>query len=425
MNEMKQSKKPLAKAFSWLIQLSVWKKILLGVVVLAVAGFGVAQVMNKNKQIYTFEQVARETISDTVSESGNLTTGQVAVYSTSTGVIEETYVKNGDSVTMGQNLFKVKSVSTPQEKAVAYASYQTASMSKKTSEQNKPLYQSQLEQGRQQVINAAEAVDVMQLRLNVSKPNPTTLLPYTQNEIDSLKSALTSARQNFTSVEQKFVNADANIQSSSASVTSPWLAYQATQDVIVTAPIAGTVGNLLSREGDNVKANIGTGVVPVLVIGNLDHQYILTDVNEVDRPKMNIGQKATVTLSAIKDKTFTGTVEAIDTFGTNTSGVITYNVSVSVDGVSQTISPGMTANIEIETNKKEQVLTVSNAAIKPYKGGKAVQILDPKTNKPISVPVKVGLKSATRTEIVEGIDEGTKIITGLIKAKAATTSIGG
>ena len=73
----------------------------------------------------------------------------------------------------------------------------------------------------------------------------------------------------------------------------------------------------------------------------------------------------------------------------------------------------MTANVDIDVAKKENVLLVSNSAVKPYKGGKAVQIFDPKTKQPVFVPIVIGLVGIEKTQIISGIKEGTKVITAL------------
>jgi len=430
MNIIHFVSKPFISAKNWFMKAS-WKKKILVTVLVLVGILVLKSLLTPKKSPYIFESVTRGTVSDTISENGNVTTGQVSVFSTTNGIIEEIYVKNGEQVKAGQNLFKVKSTATPADKAAAYATYMNAVNSKNTATQNKPLSQSQLEAARQQVIEASNAVNAMNDVRNNGGVNPSTKKQYTQEEMDSINSALTSARENFTSSEQKYLNADANIQAGQAGISSTWLAYQATQDSTVTAPISGTVGNFLSHVNDNVTASMTNTTSssvssPVLVIGNLDGQYITTQINEVDHPKIKLGQKAVITLSAIKDKTFEGKILGIDTYGTNTSGVITYNVSLSLNSMDASIAPGMTVNIDIETNKKENVLTVANAAIKPYQGGKAVQVIDSKTNKLKYVPVKIGLKGATRTEIISGLKEGMKIITGTtVKSTSGSSSIGG
>jgi multidrug efflux pump subunit AcrA (membrane-fusion protein) len=85
----------------------------------------------------------------------------------------------------------------------------------------------------------------------------------------------------------------------------------------------------------------------------------------------------------------------------------------------------MTATVSIETAKHENVLTVPNSAVKPYKGGKAVVVVGVTKDSQVKnkagkklpfhyVPVKVGLKGITRTEIISGVSEKTEVVTSSI-----------
>ena len=97
----------------------------------------------KADQIETYT-VERGNITETIMETGNVQAAQVSVYSTSNGVVEDLYVKNGDSVEIGQKLFKVRSTSTDQEKATANSTYMTALSNLKKSQQDKESSYAQL-----------------------------------------------------------------------------------------------------------------------------------------------------------------------------------------------------------------------------------------------------------------------------------------
>lgn len=187
------------------------------------------------------------------------------------------------------------------------------------------------------------------------------------------------------------------------------------KNITITAPIDGTIANLKIANGNQVVAsNLGSNV-PVLIIGDFSSYNVLIQVNEIDLAKVATDQKATITFDAISGKTLNGTVTQIDTVGTSTQGVVTYGVTVHVDDSDATIKTGMTATIVIETNKRENVLVVPNAAVVPYKGGKAVQVVVETANKPTQQTyreVTIGLKGTTETEILTGVTEGEKVVIG-------------
>ncbi len=382
---------------------------------------------------YQTAQVTRGSIIQTVSESGNVASGsQAGVGSPTTGIVTDIYVKDGDTVTQGQNLFKVRSTATAQEIASAYAAYQSAINSADLAYSNKIAAQATLEKDRAAVISASSDVTTMQDNINVSYPNPATKLPYTQNDIDAINSALTSARETFSSDEQKYLNADQGITAANASEQSAQLAYEATQDSVVTAPFDGTVANITVKPGDEITASSGnlsselssssnstTSNSPVLSIGNYSSPYIKVQASEVDVPKIQPGQKATITLDAFSGETFVGKVDQVDTAGTISSGVVTYNVFISFIAPSTEIKPGMSATVTIQIARKDNVLTVPSAAIQTTTGQSTIRVL--KNVQVTYVPVTTGLASDTDTEITSGLSEGDTVVTGVTTTTSGST----
>lgn len=177
----------------------------------------------------------------------------------------------------------------------------------------------------------------------------------------------------------------------------------------------------------NTSSNTDTTASSVLVIGTETENVVKIQINEVDVNKVKVGQDATVTISAIKDKTFKGEVTRVDDYGTDTSGVITYNVFVKVTNPNEQIRPLMSAVVVIQTTKHENALVVPNSSVKPYKGGKAVQVRD--TSKPGNqlkyIQVKTGIKNTSKTEILEGLTEGTEIVTSTTASSTTSRSGGG
>ena len=90
-----------------------------------------------------------------------------------------------------------------------------------------------------------------------------------------------------------------------------------------------------------------------------------------------------------------------------------YNAYVTILNADAQIRSGMTADVTITTKKRRDVLTVPNSSVKPYKGGRAVRVLDEKTKEVTYIPVEIGIRGKDRTEIIKGISEGTGVITAL------------
>lgn len=368
---------------------------------------------------YTVEKAKKATITEYISETGNVNTaGRVDVYSSATGVVEEVYVANGDVVSEGQSLFYVKSTATEQEKAAAYASYQTAVSGQKTAEQGKLTRDAQMWQAQQVLLQAKNAQEYK----NNNTKNPGTGNDYTQLEKESIDTAVVQAEKNFRSLEKQVVESDTAIAAASAQVTSALFTYQATNSIVVKAPASGTVANFSVKSGDTVVANMAgasasltaaQAVAPVLTIAHPGDYSIKVSLNEVDIPKIAINQPVVLTLDAIRGKKFKGVVTHVDSFGTNMQGIVTYTVIISITNPDEQIRPGMTASVDIEVDKASNVLSVPNSAVKPYKGGRAVRVVDEKTKEMKYITVEVGLKGDSRTQIIKGISEGQEVITAL------------
>lgn len=408
---------------NWYLKAS-WKKKIVVTVVFIIMLFVLTSPLRTKGPQYTIEAVGKDTVVDMVSESGNVaSSGRFDVYSTSTGYIEETYVQNGDKVILGQKLFKVKSTASPQDQANAYTNYQNAVSAEKTAQQNKQSYDATMWTKQQALLSARNSVNYK----NDNTTNPSTNNDYTDLEKQAIDSSLTQAQKDFSTAEQKYKEADTAIMAAKAAVSSTWLTYQSTQDAVVTAPAPGTIANFSSSIGDKVAvAALTSSVSPALVIlGNLSKTSIKITLNEVDINKVKAGQSTTIIFDAFRDKSYKGHIATVDTAGTNTNGVITYNVIVILDDQDNNVKTEMTATVSIETAKHENVLTVPNSAVKPYKGGKAVVVAGAGNGNQVTnkagrkipyhyLPIKIGLKGIVKTEVIEGVTEGTKIVTSSI-----------
>ena len=413
------------------------RRAIIIIAVVLILGIGTKQffLSSKSSVQYQTATVTKGTIISTVSESGTISTGgQTNISSPTNGVIEEIYVKNGDLVTEGENLFKVKSTATEKEKQAANASYLSALASYQSAVQSKQALQATLETARKAAIDAQDAVDTMNNNRNNGANNPATKLPYTQNEIDSINSTLTSAHESFTATETKYTQADTSINAAAVNENSALLAYQETQDSVVTSPIAGTVANFSDTVGANVSGSQTTTTTSgsgssststssgttVLIIGNFSQLYITAAVSQVDIASVKPGQKATITLDAFSDKTFVGTVASVDDIGASTSGVVTYNAYVTFLSPPPSIKSGMTATVVIETARKDNVFTVPTTAIQTTDGTSTVNVL--KNGKVSQVTVETGIASDTDTEITSGLSEGDMVVTSTLSTTPSTTT---
>ena len=417
---------PPRKLFTWFAN-TTWKKkaiVIVGIIILSVL-IG-KRFLSKDNGEYVIDTVQKRAVAEVVSESGNVSTkGITDIRSPTNGVIEGVYVENGDIVGIDQELFKVVSTATEDEKATAYANLLTAKSSLKTAEQTKMTFEVTLEQKREAVLDARTDVHERNDRLIKNTENPDTGEKYKQAEIDSIESALTSAIYDFNTAEKKYVEADITIGAEEASLSTYSLQYESTKSRVTKSPTIGTISNLSVSEGDSVDVETLTFIPePVLTIANFSSNSVVLDANESDILKLAVGQKAVVDPDAI-DKTYTAVVTRIDDIGTTagSGGVVHYKVYLDIEDVDGKLKSGMTVDVDIATREETNTLSVPNEAVKPYQGGRAIRILDSKGEIEFK-PVEIGLKGKKYTQILSGVSDGEEIIVSLSKKEKSGSSLG-
>jgi len=364
------------------------KKNKLGVIVGAlVVIFILSKVLggDKEKIEYEYYRVKKGKVESIYSETGEIQSSNVTmVASTIEGVVGEVYVDNGAVVYRGQNLFYVTSTATEQERALAYSNYLTAVNALETAKYTQLILESDM-------WVAHEDFEEQSLDTELSVDDPI----YIETDRDWQAS------------EDKYLNQQQVIKQTQAAVSNAWLKYQAMIDGVVKSIANGTIQNLAVASGQQV------GIVdPVLLIEQQADVWVKILVNEVNIDKIELGQTAEIILDAWPDKTYQGEVKRADQVGVLDQGVVVYSVYLVISDADEKILPAMTVSVDVELEKKENVLMVPNKAVKVYQGDKAVQVMDKKTDQVIYLPVQIGSKGLMNTEIVLGLEEGQEIIVG-------------
>jgi len=126
----------------------------------------------------------------------------------------------------------------------------------------------------------------------------------------------------------------------------------------VCAPVSGTIVTQDIKVGDNVEKK--TDILSV--VADYNQMQFQIDVDELDIAKITVGMDVNVTIDALENQNFTGTVTKVANEGTSTNGVATYPVIVKITNP-KNIKGGMNANAEIVIQKKDSALAISESAI--------------------------------------------------------------
>ena len=385
------------------------KKYLIIGTVIAFILIGRSFLLRKPNDELTFT-TTKETLVDNVVISGVYTTAaQTEVFSPSKGIIAELYVANGDEVQKGEPLFYIESTATDEEKALAYANYQGAINNLRVAKQNKESFDAIMWTKQKALLDAQNNLALMNDNLLDNSDNPATGDKYTDLEISSIQAAAEQAKKDFYAAEKQYKEADGGITAAQAAVSSNKLAYDATKSITVKAPASGKIVNLLQKVGDGVTNSTATQTTsPVLIIANLKNPSITAKVSEAYVSRLVENQAATIVFDAVKDQTFTGFIEAIDTVGTDTAGVVTYNARIAIEEITPNIKPNMTGIVTIETFRKDDVFSVPNSAIIFRDGKTYVSQAGQKKEKLIEV--ELGARGIAKTEIISGLTENLEIL---------------
>jgi RND family efflux transporter MFP subunit len=182
----------------------------------------------------------------------------------------------------------------------------------------------------------------------------------------------------------------------------------------LTAPIDGVVSTV------NIVAGLDAPSGTAIVVSSRTYD-VTASVVESDLNSVKVGQKVAITVSAV-NASLTGTVASIALAPSTTSGsssVVSYPVTVSIDGTNASLRAGMSANVSITVAQATNVLVVPTSALSGSNGNYTARVLAA-NNSVSAVPVEVGLVTTSGAEITSGLAEGQTVVTGTVSSETTT-----
>jgi len=218
----------------------------------------------------------------------------------------------------------------------------------------------------------------------------------TAEQLRVQEAAVKQAFLNISSQEAAVKQAGANVQTMQARVLKTTL----------SAPFGGVITIQNARVGEIVSAN--TALISLISEAKFEIQ---ANIPEADIAKVSVGNGALVTLDAYgRDVVFEAKVVAVDPAETIVDGVATYKATFQFAKNDERVKSGMTANIDIASANRENVIAVPQRAIIRKNGDQFVRILNGEDFE--EVKVETGLRGSDgNIEIISGVSEGDKVIT--------------
>jgi len=236
-----------------------------------------------------------------------------------------------------------------------------------------------------------------------------TAISSARSEVSGAISAVVTAKNKLTAAptvgaDGQFENVlaqEAKVNQAEASVASLESDLSKT---MIRAPFDGVVTLQDAKVGGAVSAGM------VLVsIASEDNFYIEANISEIHIGKIMVGNPVAVDFDAFPGEEFTGVVSYIEPGDVIVDGVVNYKIRVALTNPESKIKDGLTANLKIQTNKKENVLTLPLYAVTKEEGQAFVNKVSPnrKTQKTF---VELGLIGNDGTvEILSGLEEGDEV----------------
>src|SRR4030095_6709529 len=220
----------------------------------------------------------------------------------------------------------------------------------------------------------------------------------------------------------------------------------------ITSPIDGVVISRSVDVGQTVAASLQAPVI-FAIANDLTKMQIDANVAEADVGVVKIDQNVDFTVDAFPMETFHGKVVQVRNAPITVQNVVTYDTVIGVSNPDLKLKPGMTANVSIIVAHQDDVLQIKNAALRyrppdaapvesrqtsASRGGRAgggrggsaeegrarrtVYVLPDGASRPQPVQIKTGISDGIRTEVMEGLKEGDRVVTAQLAPTTTASS---
>jgi len=276
-----------------------------------------------------------------------------------------------------------------------------------------------------------------------------------EGDLASAQAALELAKVNATRTQELFTkknSAQADVDQAMASLHQAEANVKIKQGALdkakadldhctIKSPVDGEVISRSVDVGQTVAASLQAPVI-FTIANDLTKMQIDANVAEADVGAVTVDQNVDFSVDAFPNRTFHGKVVQVRNAPITVQNVVTYDTVIGVNNADLKLKPGMTANVSIVIAHKDDVLKISNAALRyrpanaptpersasgqtrggagvggsagPRAMSRTVYVL--RGSKAEPVQIKTGISDGTTTEVLEGLAEKDRMITGQLNA---------
>lgn len=269
-------------------------------------------------------------------------------------------------------------------------------------------------QALQAVEAAKQAVVAARLAYeNVADDHPSASGPNKHIALESAQAGQVSAAAQLGAAQQQVIAAGPAKTSAQAQLDS---ALANLAGATMTAPVAGTIVAIASEVGEPIGTTaVGTqGTSGFIILAALDEFVVTAEFAEGDVVGIAVGQKVSLEFDALPEETRVGEVTQVAPFGVvdpSGSSLTTYEVTISLPNPPAGLRAGMTAQASITTEERLGVVAAPVTALVPTDDGFIVRVQG-EDGVITNVDVEVGIRGGYYVEILSGLSEGDRVVTG-------------
>ncbi len=436
--------------------------IIAAVIIVIVVGFiliqnnkNAAEIQEQLSNIQT-EAARIDSLTATIGETGTVRSNQTAFLTwRSSGNVENVLVEVGQLVQKGDILAELDETSVPQNVilakadihsaeqalealydsfddsaiAIAYERVQEAWKTLEYAEDNlwnllQPYKQASIDQAEANLVLANERVEKAQADYDrwensgnevliatmkaalaeaqlAQDSAENTLYVYTHGPseytIANYEADLEVARTNYEAAQENYdeilLGADnKQVEAAEARVTAAEITLE---QMYIRAPFDGTITDIDILVGDEV--NVGT---MAFRLDDFSHYLVDVNISEIDINRIQPGQDVSLTFDAINDGIYEGLVLEVGQVGFQVQGVVYFEITIELLNPNDLVKPGMTSGAFITVEKLDDILIVSNRAVRSEDGDRVVYILE--GDEILMKVVVLGASADTYSEVISG-----------------------
>jgi HlyD family secretion protein len=415
---------------------------IVAVLVLLVVGWMVSKNRKGNgkEEVVRIEEVKRGDLTERVSATGEVEPKEIVQISTrvSARIIDMPY-DEGNVVTCGDpnaNPPIPASVLVKLDAKDLESQLRLAEASRNAQEAQTEVEKARIESSKSNLVALAATLEQAQNDLerkkglfesrDISKAD-FDLIKY---KVDELKGQYESAKFNLEASDKNLKVLKYNLEAAEAHIEE---AKEMIGYTTITSPINGVVTRVNNKVGEVVTGAINYPGTVIMEVSDRSKMLVVAQVDEAD---IEVGQKAVVNIQAFPNVKFTGVVDEIamkHRFSSNQTRYYRTEILLHNDANVSKLYTGLTADVDIETRKHPDVITVPSQAILARevdslpldirekndvldKGKKfATVVYRVVDGKAVATPVRAGQSDLTHTIVLAGLKDGDKVVVGPYK----------